>query len=293
LLYDEENRHVILITGATGNVGGELVAQLVGRGESVRAMTRRPEAARFPGGVEIVRGDLSDRASVAAALVGVDRMFLMSAQVTGSAPAPTHDIMVASCARFAGVRHIVKLSVLGGGGDDMRDPITRWHHEAEAAIRESGIEWTLLRPGRFMSNALQWAPMIRGDGKVRIAFATRPTASIDPSDIASVALRALTEPGHAGKAYELSGPETLTPTDELQILSTVLNRPLELIALPREAMREGMLRFGMPEEIVDASIARAEMTDQGTEILPTVQHVTGYPARTFAAWAQAHVAAFR
>lgn len=284
---------MILVAGATGNVGGELIKQLVQHGERVRAMTRRPEAAHIPHGAEVVRADFDDRASVAAAMVGVDRLYFMSAQPPGSAPAPTHEQVASACARAAGVRHIVKLSVLGGGGDDVHDPITHWHHQAEEAIRASGIDWTFLRPGRFMSNAPQWAPMIRGDAKVRIAFAFRPSTPIDPSDVASVALQALTQPGHAGKTYELTGPELLTPAQELDILSKVLAHPLELIALPPEAAREGMRRMGMPADIVEATLRRVETSDHGTRILPTVQQVTGHLPRTFAAWAQAHIDAFR
>ncbi len=144
---------MILVTGATGHVGGELVRQLVAAGCDVRAMTRRPEAAGLPRGVEVVRGDFEDRASLDAAFDGVERAFLMSAQPAGSAPAPTHDVAAAVAAKRAGVRHVVKLSVLGGGntGDHA---IARWHLAAETALQRSGVAWTLLRPGRFMSNAL-------------------------------------------------------------------------------------------------------------------------------------------
>jgi uncharacterized protein YbjT (DUF2867 family) len=284
---------MILVTGATGNVGRELVRQLAARGQSVRAMTRRPEAAQFPKGVEIVRGDFDDPLSVGPAFAGIDRMFFMSAEGAGSKPAPTHEHVAAGIARSAGVRHIVKLSVLGGGGANLDDPITRWHQAAEAAIRNSGIDWTLLRPGRFMSNALQWAPMIKRDGKVRIAFALRLAAAIDPSDVAAVAVCALTEAGHIGKTYELSGPEALTPAQELDILGKLLGRKLELIPLSEEAAREGMRRMGMSEETVAATLRRVATSTHGTEILPTARQLTGRAPHSFAEWAQAHIAAFR
>jgi uncharacterized protein YbjT (DUF2867 family) len=129
-----------------------VVRQLAARGASVRAMTRRPEAGRFPKGVEVVRADFDDPLSVGAAFAGVERLFFMSAEAAGSKPVPTHEQVAASRAWTVGVRHIVKLSVLGGGGAGLDDSITRWHRAAEAAIRSSGIDWTLLRPGRFMSN---------------------------------------------------------------------------------------------------------------------------------------------
>jgi len=289
---------MILVTGATGHVGSELLIQLAARGEKVRAMTRRPQTARFPSGVEVAGGDFDDAPSLDLALEGVEQVFLVTTQPAGSAGGPTHERLVVSAARRAAVRRIVKLSVLGGArdrnaGDEAdRDPITRWHRAAEGAVMESGISWTMLRPGRFMSNALQWASMIRQGGKVQVPFATRPAASIDPADIASVALRALTEPGHDGKSYELSGPAALTPEQEIRILGGALDRPLELVALPRDAACAGMRRAGMPDDVIDAILARA-ITDHGTEVLSTVQDVTGRPPRTFEQWVSAHVDAFR
>jgi uncharacterized protein YbjT (DUF2867 family) len=284
---------MILITGATGHVGRELVAQLAARGEEVRAMTRRPEAAHLADGVEIVQGDFDDPASVERALAGVDRLFLMSAQPVGSSDGPSHDLTVVDAARRASVAHIVMLSVLGGGGDDPSDPIARWHRIAETAVRQSGASWTLLRPGRFMSNALQWAPAIRRGGKVYVPFASRPAAPIDPADIARVALHALTEPGHDARAYELSGPEILTPAGELDILAATIGRSLDIVDVPPEAARDGMVRGGMPPGVADAILARIAAGDHGAAVLPTVQQVTGRLPHTFAVWASVHAAEFR
>src|SRR5207237_4144395 len=168
---------------------GELVAQLAAVGEPVRGMTRRPEAVSFPAGVEAVYGDLDDPASIRAAFVGVDRAFVMSAQPPGSAEHPTHELLLVDAARHAGVSHVVLLSVYDGGGGD--DVIGAWNREAEAAVVGSGIDWTLLRPGRFMSNALQWAPMIVGGDTITVPFASRPAVPIDPADVAAVAGPAL------------------------------------------------------------------------------------------------------
>jgi uncharacterized protein YbjT (DUF2867 family) len=264
---------------------------LATRGEPVRTMTRRPESATFPDGVEVVPGDFENPASLDAALRGVDRVFVMSAQAIGSASGPTHDWAMAQACRKAGVRRVVKLSALGGGGDDLRSPIARWMHEGEAAVRETGAEWTLLRPGRFMTNVLAWAPMIRRGDEVSIPLAHRPTASIDPADVATLACLALTERGHAGKTYELSGPEVLTPIDEVRILGEALGRPLRVNALPIAAAREGMLRYGMPEQVVDAALAQVD-TDRGSHVLPTVEEVTGRPARKFADWVRSNLHAF-
>src|SRR2546422_4642637 len=172
---------MILVTGATGHVGGELVAQLAALGEPVRGMTRRPAAVSFPAGVEAVYGDFDDPASIDAAFAGVDRAFVMSAQPPGSTEHPTHELMLAGAARRAGVGHVVKLSVYDGGAGD--DVIGAWNREAEAAGVESGLDWTLLRPGRFMSNALQWAPMIRRGDTVNVPFAFPPALPIEPAAI--------------------------------------------------------------------------------------------------------------
>src|SRR6266536_3009928 len=180
---------MILVTGATGNVGAELVAERNEDDEPVRAMTRRPRAVRFPAGVEVVYGDFDDPASIDAAFRDVDRAFLMSAQMPGSERRPTHDLRLVEAARRAGVGRVAKLSVFDGGAGD--NPIGEWHRQAEAAVVESGMDWTLLRPGRFMSNALQWAPMIRRGDTVAVPFATWPSVPIDPADIAAVAVVAV------------------------------------------------------------------------------------------------------
>jgi uncharacterized protein YbjT (DUF2867 family) len=286
-----EVKRTILITGASGHVGSELLGQLAAMGHSVRAMTRRPDAITARPHVEVVHGDFEDPASLDAALTGVERVFSMSAQPIGSAPTPTHDAALVAACRRAGVRRIVKLSALGGGGQAPASPIAAWVRAAEATAIESGAEWTLLRPGRFMSNTLAWAPMIRRGSEVSIAMAQRRTASIDPADVARVAALALCQPGHAGKIYELSGPELLTPADELAILSEIIGRPLRLNALSNDAARAGMLRYGMPERIIDAILADHD-SQHGAEVLPTVGDITGRPARRFAEWAAERRAVF-
>lgn len=285
---------MILVTGATGHVGGELVRRLAEAGEQVRAMTRRPGEARLPSGVQPVHGDADDPASLDSAFAGASGAFLMSSQAVGTAPGPTHDHALAQAAARAGVRRVVKLSVLDAGAGT--DPIARWHQEAESAVttRAADFAWTLLRPGRFMSNALQWAAMIRAGDEIPVPFADRPAASIDPADIAAVALAALTSSGdeHTGRAYELSGPESLTPTEELSILGRLLGRPLHVHEVPAEAARAGMARYGFPPEVVEAIMTRTLSSDRGTEVLPTVEKLLGRPARTFSQWARAHAGAF-
>ena len=278
---------MILVTGATGTVGRELVARLAKTGEPVRAMTRRPDDMHAPPGVEAVYGDADDTASLAAAFHGAGAAFLMSAQAVGGAPGPTHDLALVAAARRAGVARIVKMSVYDGdrGGTD---PLAVWHTAAEAAVTGSGLAWTLLRPGRFMTNTLHWAPMIARGDAVTIPFADLPTASIDPADIAEVAALALTTGDHDGAAYRLTGPEIMTPTEELAIIGKELDRTLRAVEPPAEAFRTGMLRSGMSAEAVDAILTRMRTDPPTPEIQPAVAAVLGRPATPFTDWLARH-----
>jgi uncharacterized protein YbjT (DUF2867 family) len=280
---------MILVTGATGGVGTELVAQLAAQGGQVRAMTRRPDAIKARPGVEVVHGDAEDPASLEAAFDGADRAFLMSAQATGSAEYPTHTVALVRAAQRAGVRHVVALSVYSGGGGG--DVIGTWAGQAEDAVTSRGLHWTLLRPGRFMSNALHWAPMIQRGDTITIPFAGRAAASIDPADVAAVALVALTTDAHRDVAYQLTGPQVLSPIDELDILAKVLGRPLRAIEPPIDTVRAGMRAAGTPAPVVDAIVART-LGDDGKVVLPTVRQILGRPPTTFADWADAHAGLF-
>ncbi|WP_238935660.1 NAD(P)H-binding protein [Saccharopolyspora spinosa] len=281
---------MILVMGATGNVGAEVAGMLAASGHPVRAMTRRPRDAHLPAGVEVVYGDTADPGSLDEAFRGADRAFLMTAQQIGSAPRPTHDINLAEAARRAGVARIVKLSVYGARSGD--NAISRWHTEAEDAVIGTGIDCTILRPGRFMSNALHWASMIRHGNEVRIPFATRPSAAIDPADIASIAVAALTTNAHRNAAYQLSGPQVLTPVEELDILGEALGRRLRLIEPFTEEAKAGLLASGMPPAVVDEVIERTIETDDGAQVLPAMPELLGRHPNTFAHWARAHVSAF-
>ncbi|MDA3625300.1 NAD(P)H-binding protein [Saccharopolyspora sp. WRP15-2] len=281
---------MILVTGATGNVGSEVASALAAAGHPVRAMTRRPHEARTPDGVEVVYGDAEDPASLDEAFRGVDRAFLMTSQQVGTAPRPTHDISLAAAAQRAGVAHLVKLSVYGAGRGD--DVIDRWHAEAEAAVVSTGIDHTILRPGRFMSNALHWAPMIRRGDQVRIPFAHRPTAAIAPADIATIAVSALTTDEHRNAVHQLSGPQVLTPAQELSIIGEELGRHLQLAEPSLGETRAGLRRSGMSPEVVDAVLNRAVGSDDGAQVLPAMPGLLGRQPTTFADWVRTHIDSF-
>lgn len=275
---------MILVTGATGTVGRALVDQLMAVGTPVRATTRHPGAAALPDGVEVVAADLGDPDSLAAAFAGVDRVFLLSAGSDG----PQHDKNLTEAAVRAGITHIVKLSALTAGDDTATDPISRWHRAGEETLRRSGVAWTFLRPTGFMSNALMWAPTIHSHGTVYAPFGAGRTAVIDPCDVAAVAATVLTEPGHENRAYPLTGPEALSPAEQVDVLADVLARPLRYVDVPPSAARQAMSKAGMPPVIADAVIALlATGLDAAAAIVhPDVEKLTGTPPRTFRQWAQ-------
>ena len=274
---------MILVTGATGTVGRELVRALAEHGEHVRAMTRRPAEIHVPPGVEVVYGDADDPASLDAAFRGAAAAFVMSAQPVGSAPGPTHDLALVDAAKRAGVARIAKLSVYDAG-EGGTGPLARWHTAAEGAVTGSGLAYTLLRPGRFMTNTLGWAPMIARGDTVYAPFADLPSASIDPADIAAVAAAALTTGAHDGAAYRMTGPEALTPAEELAVIAGAIGRPLRIVEPPEEAFRTGMRKSGMSEEVVESILKRMRDDPPAAEILPTVEQVLGRPATRFADW---------
>jgi uncharacterized protein YbjT (DUF2867 family) len=160
-------------------------------------------------------------------------------------------------------------------------------------VRASGLAWTFLQPDSFMSNTLAWAEQLQAGDVVRAPFANVRVATIDPLDIAAVAAVALTADGHAGRSYRLSGPESLLPADRVAILAGVLGRDLRFAPQPDDDARAEM-SASMPAEYVDAFFRFfVDGTLDESEVLPTVEDVTGRPPRTFARWAEAHADAFR
>ena len=275
---------MILITGATGHIGSELIAALLpAQAGHIRVLTRNPDAV-FPDGTQKVVADLGD-SDLAPVLDGVHAVFLLTDGLNIAA----HDHRLVAAALQAGVERIVKLSVRSVG-HDATDPITTWHRAGEEAIRDSGIGWTFLRPTALMSNALNWAPMIATDQVVHAPFAVGRAAVVDPADIAAVAAASLTQDGHNHRVYELTGPEPLSPTDQVAILSQVLGRDLRYAETDPADMLAQMVSYGMPEELAHAIIEmfRSTLKPYNSEPTGDITEVTGRPARSFTDWAQAH-----
>jgi uncharacterized protein YbjT (DUF2867 family) len=282
---------MILVTGATGTVGSEVVAQLLAAGQPVRVLTRHPEkAARYASNVEIAQGDLADPESLTAAFAGVDKVFLLATGLD----LPKLEANAVEAAKKAGVKHIVKLSAAGA---EIEPGITlgRWHRESEKNLEESGIAWTILRPGAFSSNTLNWAGSIKSQGMVFHVTGNGKTTPIDPRDIAAVAVAALTTPGHERKIYALTGPEALSTAEQVAKISTAIGKPIQAIDTPEAAARSGMLAQGMPHPLVEAVLELMALirAGYGGETTNAVEEVLGRKARTFDAWLQDHVTAFR
>ncbi|WP_128434316.1 NAD(P)H-binding protein [Streptomyces cyaneus] len=275
---------MFLVTGATGNVGAELVRALAEAGEPARAMSRSGLAEGLPAGVTAVAGDLNRPETVREALDGVRAMFLM--------PGYAGQRQILTDARAAGVERIVLLSGKSAGTGDTGNAVAGYLIDAETAVRESGLPWTFLRPTSFMSNALQLADQIRKGDAVRVPFPDVRTADVDPHDIAQVALRALVSDAYAGRALEPTGPEALLPADRVRVLGEVLGRDLSAVGLAHEEARAAM-EARMPKPYVDAFFGFfVDGTLDESVVLPTVREVTGREPRTFEQWARAHADAF-
>lgn len=256
----------ILVTGATGTVGRHVVAQLVERGEKVRALTRDPDRARqvLPGSVEVAFGDLSAPETLAPALEGVTRLHLITVDA---------DPGVVALAAEAGVRLVTVLS----GWEES---------DVERALRASDLPWTQVQCVEFMANALDWARSIRTEGVVR-DFCDPPGALVHEADIAAVLVTALVEDGHAGAQYLLTGPEVTRHSDRVRLIGEAIGRPLVYEELTEAAYRE------QQGEWADFAVdLRRNPPAVGAIVRQTVSEVTGRPARTFAQWARENIEAF-
>ena len=277
---------MILVTGATGNVGGELIRALVGAGEEVRALIRRDtDRTRLPAVVEGFVGDLDRPQTLRAALDGVRGVHLLS----GYQDMPE----ILAEIRRAEVEHVVLQSSSAAPDGDMSNAVARYHILSEAAVRDSGVPWTFLQPNSFMSNTLQWVSQLQAGDVVHAPFADVRVATIDPYDVAAVAAEALTSGDHEGRSYRLSGPESLLPADRVAVLAKVLGRDLRFEG-QSEADARAQMSATMPDEYVDAffSFFSDGKLDE-SKVLPTVKEVTGRQPRTFEQWARAHAGAFR
>ncbi|MFD8986535.1 NAD(P)H-binding protein [Streptomyces goshikiensis] len=271
---------MIVVTGATGNVGRELVRLLVAAGESVTAVSRQP--GELPDGVRHVRADLAEPETLRTALDGADALFLL---VAGEDPGA-----VLGHAAAGGVRRVVLLSSQGAG----TRPDVYGHPVAfEEAVRASGLDWTVLRSGGLDSNAYAWAESVRTGGEAQAPFGDVGLPVVDPADVAAVAAAVLTGGGHTGRTYELTGPAPVTPREQAEAIGAAIGTPVRFTELTRAQARERMLRF-MPEPVVEGTlgILGAPLPAE-RRVSPDVEYVLGRAPRTFAEWAAGAAVAFR
>lgn len=279
---------MILITGATGNVGRELVTQLAESGHAIRLFTRdAAKLVQWKGRAEIVTGSYDQPDTFARAAEGVDAIFLMNAGLPGNAFQ-----LLLEGTKQKGVKRVVLLSTILVS--DPESEIGALHKAQEDTVRASGLECAFLRPGGFMSNTYQWIGSIRADSVVYSAFGEGRFPPIAPEDIAAAAAALLTAPTLERQVCELTGGELITAPQQVSILSRVLGKPIECREVPIETAVENMVRNGVPRPIA-ASVGKsfqAVREGRGIAITDTVERLTGRKPITFETWAAKHAASF-
>lgn len=292
----------VLIIGATGNVGRAVVAQLSAANVQIRALTRDPCVIGLPAELEVVRGDLTVPATLDRALAGVDTVFLVwCAPAEAVAPALERIAKRVGRVVFLSSPHQTPHPFFQQAGwrpgAPMVNPAAALHAEIERLIVGSGLRWTFLRPGMFASNCvLWWAAQIRAGDVVRWPYAEAATAPIDVRDIAAVAARVLCDEGdhmeHDGTDYVLTGPESLSQSEQVRTIGAVLGRSLRLEEISPEQARIELLTV-MPLPVINMLLnAWAGAVGQPAFVTTAVADITGMPARTFRDWAGDSVVGF-
>ena len=283
----------ILVTGATGNIGSELVEQLTAQRVPFRAMVRRAkdvEALSQPEGVEAVIGDFNDETTVADALQGIERAFLLT---PSTERAETQQQTFVELARRAGVKHIVKQSQWAADADS---PVRflRYHAAVEEKIQESGLAYTFLRPNLFMQGLLGFRDTIIQQDKFFAAVGEAKISAVDTRDIAAVAAAALTGEGHTGKIYNLTGPQALSHAEMAEELATALGRPIQFVDVSPEAMHDTLLQVGFPAWQAGGLIEDYAHYARGEAAVVTgdIKVATGRAPRTFEVFARDYASAF-
>ena len=284
---------MILVTGATGNVGREVVNLLLSGGEKVVAVTRHPATAALPDGAHVVGGDPSRPQTLTPALRGVDAVFI-SPRALGDATAGAATAELLKLSAEQGAQRVVLLSALtvqyGGGEKHFADAFKA----VEDAAKASGLPWTILRSAEYASNNLMWAPQFRSTGIVRGAYGDAANSTIHERDIAAVSARALLDAAHAGHTYVLTGPQSLSQRDKVRLIGEAIGREVLWEEISPQQVREAMLAQGLPVEIPDRLLGYlASRVGQPGPSSTDVEQVLGRPALTFAQWAAEHAAAFR
>ncbi len=283
---------MILVTGATGHVGGEVARRLLSAGDPTRVLVRDAAKGERLGqdGAEVVVGSFDDLASLDAALAGTDKVFLVSAY---NAEQVAQEAAVIDAAARAGRPHVVKLGVLGQAPDSPLR-IARAHAEITEHLRDSGLPHTVLTPNAFMQNLLFSAETIREQGAFYGGYGDGAVSYVDVADVGAVAAHVLSSDGHEGAVYAPTGPAALTAVQVAAAISAALGREVRYVELPADQLRQGMLGAGMPEWNVDGLLELYADYRRGAAPVVTdeVEKATGRPARSLADFLADNRAAF-
>jgi len=284
---------MILVVGGTGTIGSEVVRLLKAENAPFRALIRDPAKAEGlkAQGVETVAGDLRQPETLPDALQGIEKVFVVTPLVPDQVQMRANLI---AAAKTAGVKHVV-MSTGIGAAPDAPVQIGRWHGENQQQLQESGMAWTFIQPGFFMQNLLMYAEAIRDKGEFHMPLGEGKVSWIDARDIAAVAAKALTEPGHENQAYPVTGPEALSGSDLAAILSEVSGHTVNYVPITVDQAKQAMTAMGMPDALADAMNELYALAPAGhlAGVLDTVEKVTGRRARLFRQFAEDYAAAFK
>jgi uncharacterized protein YbjT (DUF2867 family) len=284
----------ILVMGATGNVGSQVVKQLADTGANVRAAVRSPRKAESLKSerVSLTEFDTDKPKTIEAAFQGVDKVFLLTPLVPNMVELSAN---LVAAAKKAGVKHIIKSSGMGAEVEP-GITLTRWHREAEKAIEASGIAFTFVRPNGFMQNYANFNGVtIKTQNAFYLPVGDGKVSYIDTRDIAAVAVAALTQDGHEGKAYEVTGLEAISNQEIAEIISQVVSRKINYVDVPEDAARSEMKQSGMPAVLIDMTMELYELYKAGyaSEVTPTVEQVTAKKPISFVQFANDYAEAFK
>jgi uncharacterized protein YbjT (DUF2867 family) len=286
--------NTILVMGATGNVGSQVVKQLADTGANVRAAVRSPRKAESLKSerVSLTEFDTDKPETIEAAFQGVDKVFLLTPLVPNMVELSAN---LVEAAKKAGVKHIIKSSGMGAEVEP-GITLTRWHREAEKAIEASGIAFTFVRPNGFMQNYANFnGATIKTQNAFYLPVGDGKVSYIDTRDIAAVAVAALTQDGHEGKAYEVTGLEAISNQEIAEIISQVVGRKINYVDVPEDAARSEMKQSGMPDVLIDMTMELYELYKAGyaSEVTPTVEQVTAKKPISFVQFANDYAEAFK
>ena len=284
---------MILVTGATGNIGREVVNLLLSSGKQVVAVTRNPATASLPDGVHVVEGGPSHPQTLAKALRGVEAIFI-SPRALGDATAGAATVELLKLAAEQGTQRVVALSAVTVEDDSGEKRFSDAFRRVEDAVRASGLQWTILRCADFAVNTLVWASQIRQSGVVRSVYGEGATSVIHERDVAEVSARVLLDAAHAGRTYTLTGPQVLTQRARVHLIGEAIGCEVSWVEVTPEQFRQAVLAQGLPEHVPDRLIGY--WSDHVLHPGPSsdaVEQILGRPARTFAQWATEYAPAFK